>query len=147
MKEVAPALFGVRCAGEALDTLLDEVADAAVFAGIEPPAVEVFARVEFERVGAVVEGDHGLLTDGTVEFALAFCVLDHPAAGVFLGRGEGLKLVELVMVEPTAVALRATIHLDSVLIFDGKGYVAAWAFHASRVQTDCFDASKGLADD
>src|SRR3990172_6760449 len=55
--------------GEAGVTFFDDVADAAVFAGVEPVAVLLGADVELEVVGAVVEGGHSLAADGTFQIA------------------------------------------------------------------------------
>ena len=64
-----------------LAALADRIThNAALFARIEPEAVLVFAGVELERVGAVVEGDHALAADGAVELTFAAGVGHHALA-------------------------------------------------------------------
>lgn len=130
--ELAPGFFGGRRAVEFANALLDQVAEATVFAGVEPPAVFVLAGVEFERVRPVVEGDHPLAADGAVEVALAFCIDFHAAACV-VGCVAGLELIEFVVVEPASVALRAAVDFDAATVFDDEFNLVSGAKHVASV--------------
>ena len=142
-EEAAPRRLRRLRALQAAHAVVDDVAHAPLLAGVEPEAVLVAAGIEFEVVGAVVEGRHPLAAGGAIEVGIALGVADRAAALVLAG-ARRLQRVELVVVEPAAVAVRAVVDLDAVhALLDEVGAVPR-ALHrrsASRARRGCVAAS------
>src|SRR5690606_34500554 len=111
-----PGGFGGGDAAEAFDAAFEHLEELFVLGVVEPVAV-VGAGVDFEGVGAVVEGGHLAAADGALEAGGALGVLDHASAGVFVG-APCLEVFEFGGVEPEALAGGAVVDLDAVFALE-----------------------------
>src|SRR3990172_6245897 len=92
-QEASPRLLGGGGARQAAHAILQDVADAALFARIQPEAVLPLAGIDLEVVRTIVEGAHGLGADRAGQLAGALGVLDSGAALLLVGDGRRFQRV------------------------------------------------------